>query len=156
MLLLCWSHRYKNYTVVTTNWYIFLYKIKFKSSLLKLWLGWSLIVSDSPEPPIKDGCWFTKHNCLFNSSLLLYYKSKWAQILTVATWHCIVQHIFCFSPANLLNILWKKTHIKIFCKTNWVEVIFGWPTFFIVGCSMIFSIVTTLVLEHRTLQDRNG
>jgi hypothetical protein len=30
----------------------------------------------------------------FNCPLLLYYKSKWAQIFTAATWKWVVKHIF--------------------------------------------------------------
>jgi hypothetical protein len=41
-------------------------------------------VSDSP-PSIQDAA-VTKDKNFFNCPLLLYYKSKWAQILTAATW----------------------------------------------------------------------
>ena len=66
-----------------------------------------------PHPSFKTAA-VTKNRNFFNCLLLLYCKSKWAQILTAATWHWVVQHIMHFFPADLyqLGILWIKNHIK--------------------------------------------
>ena len=66
----------------------------------------------------------TKSRNFFNCPLLLYFKSKWAQILTAAAWHWVVQHTFlylCWLHQNLLlrnlNLMFGLTAFKIICVT---------------------------------------
>jgi hypothetical protein len=68
------------------------------TKLNQTWQGWSLGGSLSKlcltaSPPFKMAA-VTKNRHFFNCPLLLYYKSKWAQIVTAATWQWVVQHIF--------------------------------------------------------------
>jgi ATP/ADP translocase len=59
-----------------------------------------------PHPPFKMAT-VTKNRKFFNCPLLLYYNSRWAQILTTATWHWVV-HYICNELwlANFFNYLW--------------------------------------------------
>ena len=88
----------------------------------------------------------TKNRNFFNCPLLLYYKSKWAQIFTAATWKWVViiySRFFCeiFLSADLyrlckLGIFWSKITFKSFplkplnqIKPNLAGMVLGWVTF---------------------------
>jgi hypothetical protein len=99
------------------------------------------------RPPFKMAA-FTKNRNFFNCQFLLYYKSKWTQIVAAAissymamSSFIIYSGFFCeiFSASLFrLGILWDKNHIKIFCLEIWVKMIFGWPTFKIMCNTPIF------------------
>jgi hypothetical protein len=87
------------------------------TKLNQIWLGGSLSkLCLTALPSIQDGC-FTKNRNFFNCPLLLYYKSKWAQILTAATLQRVVLHIIRvfllnFSFSRFIQIM-QSRHILI-------------------------------------------
>jgi hypothetical protein len=61
------------------------------TKLNQTWQGWSLggflsKLCPIAPPSIQDGCCYKKNRNFFNCPLPIYYKSKWAQIFTAATW----------------------------------------------------------------------
>ena len=58
------------------------------TKLNQTWQGWSLSHLWQFHPPFKMAA-VTINRHFFNCPLLLYYKSKWAQILTAATWQWV-------------------------------------------------------------------
>ena len=106
---------------------------------MDLWLSSLEIVSDNPAFKMAA---VTRDWNIFNCLLLLCYKSKWAQILTAATWPYLPVFSVWFFSVDLYSVLirhiMRKNHIKIFCSKIWSEMIFDWPSFKIICNAPIF------------------
>ena len=81
-------------------------------------LGWNGPLSNlypTVLPSIQIAPVPVTNKIFFNCPFLLYYMSKWAQILTAATWQCAVQHILqVFSVIFLSSDLCRLWKLGIF------------------------------------------
>ena len=78
-------------------------------------IGWFLFQIVSSSPTLHSRWWTLlkiEISLIFNCLLLLYHKSKWAQILTAATWNWVVQHIFLLFQEIHAYYEEEKNHTK--------------------------------------------
>ena len=64
----------------------------------------------------------TKNRSFFNYLLLLYFKSKWAQVITEA----MIHSTYITGIYSDYGYFENRNHIKI-CKETWTEMIFCYP-----------------------------